>query len=179
MPDAAIPIRVLLVDDHTLFRQGLRTTLEAYPNIKIVGEASDGEEALSLAKNSQPSVILMDLNMPRMDGITTTRLIKAQNPEIVIVGLTSGLEEYQMYAMQKAGAFEVLAKDVGITEVYSAIQRGVAAVKPVLILQEPSNPENPPQKPEALTNLTLSDSLENKETTDMRAQISDDRPSDL
>lgn len=76
-----------------------------------------------------------------MNGITATRFIKAQDPEIVVVGISSGLEDYQIYAMQKAGAFAVLHKDVAVTDLYGAIQRGIAAVKPVLILEKPSNTE--------------------------------------
>ena len=121
-----------------MVRQGLRSALQAYPNIQVVGEAGDGEEALTSAAKHHPAVIVMDINMPKMDGITTTRLIKAQNPEIVVIGISTGLEDYQIYAMQKAGAFEVLHKDVAVTDLYSAIQRGIAAVKPVLILEEPS-----------------------------------------
>ena len=122
-----------------MFRQGLRSAFEAYPNIKVVGEASDGDEAITSAAKLQPAVIVMDINMPKMDGITTTRLIKAQNPEIVILGLSSGLKDYQVHAMHAAGAFEVLSKDLAVTELYSAIQRGVAAVKPILILEDPSS----------------------------------------
>ena len=69
-------IRVLLVEDHTLVRQGLRSALEAYPNIEVVGEASDGETAVLNAFKLQPTAIVMDINMPKMDGIAATRVIK-------------------------------------------------------------------------------------------------------
>jgi DNA-binding NarL/FixJ family response regulator len=139
---SSVPIRVLLVDDETLLRQGLRSALETYPNIQVVGEAKDGEEAILITGNLRPAVIVMDINMPKLDGIETTRLIKANNPEIVVVGFSSALQDSQAYAMQKAGAFEVYDKQMSVTELYSAIQRGVAAVKPVLILEEKSLKES-------------------------------------
>jgi DNA-binding NarL/FixJ family response regulator len=73
-------IRVLLVEDHTLVRQGLRSALEAYPNIEVVGEAADGEVAVLNALKLQPAAIVMDINMPGMDGIAATRVIKQQSP---------------------------------------------------------------------------------------------------
>lgn len=130
------PIRVLLVDDHTLVRQGLRSALDAYPNIDVVGEADDGEEAVEGAAKLQPAVVVMDINMSKMDGIAATRLIKTQHPEIVVVGLSVNAKDYHLVAMQQAGAFEVLMKDSAIDSLYRAIQRGVATVQPVLILEE-------------------------------------------
>ena len=131
-------IRVLLVDDHTIFRQALRTDLETFPNIQIVGEANDGEDAVVSAAQRQPTAVVMDINMPRMDGITATRLIKQQDPQIVVVGLSVDPKDYQVYAMQKAGAFKVLNKDCAVTEVYGALQEAVAAVRPILVIEEPS-----------------------------------------
>lgn len=137
-------IRVLLVDDHTLVRQGLRSALEAYPNIEVVGEAGDGEEAVASAAKLQPAVVVMDINMSKMDGIAATRLIKTQHPEIVVVGLSVNATQYYLDAMQKAGAFEVLSKDSAVDTLYGAIQRGVAAVQPVLILEETPTPKQAP-----------------------------------
>src|SRR5678809_1644993 len=97
-------IRVLLVDDHTLVRQGLRSALQAYPNIDVVGEAGDGEEAVASVAKLQPAVVVMDINMSKMDGIEATRLIKTQQPEIVVVGLSVNATNYYLDAMQKAGA---------------------------------------------------------------------------
>ena len=145
------PIQVLLVDDHTIVRQGLRSALQAYPNIEVVGEASNGEEAVVSAGKLQPSVIVMDINMPHMDGITATRLIKTQNPHIVVVGLSADAKDYQQYAMQKSGAFEVLAKDSTVDELFGAIQRAVAAVQPVVILEETPAPNASPATSEAST----------------------------
>jgi DNA-binding NarL/FixJ family response regulator/DNA-directed RNA polymerase specialized sigma24 family protein len=128
-------IRVLLVDDHTTFRQALRTELEAFDNIQIIGEASNGEDAVVSAAKLQPTVVVIDINMPKMDGITATRLIKAQNPEIVVVGFSVDAKDYQLYAMQKVGALTTLSKDTPVTELYGALQEAVAAVRPILVLE--------------------------------------------
>ena len=102
-----ISIRVLLVDDHAMVRHGLRCSLEAYPGIEVVGEASDGSEVLACIEKVQPTVVVMDIVMPKMDGIAATRLLKAQYPHIVVVGLTRELKDYTLYSMKKAGASEV------------------------------------------------------------------------
>jgi DNA-binding NarL/FixJ family response regulator/anti-sigma factor ChrR (cupin superfamily) len=128
-------IRVLLVDDHTTFRQAVRSELEAFANIQIIGEATDGEEAVISAAKLQPTAVVMDINMPKMDGITATRLIKAQNPAIVVVGFSVDAKDYQLYAMQKAGALKTLSKDTPVTELYGALQEAVAAVRPILVLE--------------------------------------------
>lgn len=130
----AVHIRVLLADDQPMVRQALRSALQDYPNIEVVGEASDGDEAVAAASKLQPSVIVMDISMSKMDGITATRLIKTQHPHIGVVGLSVHLQDYQLEAMQQAGAFEVLSKDNAVTELYSAVQRAIASTQPVLIL---------------------------------------------
>lgn len=117
-------IRVLLVDDLINVRQALRSTLEAYPNIEVVGEASDGEEAIVRVEDLQPAVVIMDIYMGRMDGITATRLIKAKYPQIAVIGLTIEQKDFQLYAMHRAGAIEVLGKDKA-AELPDAIQRAV------------------------------------------------------
>lgn len=129
-------IQVLLVDDRAAVLLEVRSLLGSYPNISIVGEATDGEEALLKAGQLQPTVVVMDINMPKMDGFTATRLIKAQNPEIVIIGLSCEATDSQRYAMQKAGASEVLEKGQAVNDLYPAIQRAVAAIQPILVLQE-------------------------------------------
>lgn len=130
----ALHIRVLLADDQPMVRQALRSALQDYPNIEVVGEASDGDEAVAAASKLQPSVIVMDISMSKMDGITATRLIKAQHPQIGVVGLSVHLQDYQLEAMQQAGAFEVLSKDNAVTELYSAVQRAIASLQPIFIL---------------------------------------------
>jgi DNA-binding NarL/FixJ family response regulator len=133
---AAQKIRVLIVDDHTMVRQGLRAVLQSYPNIEVVGEASNGEEAVSSVEKLQPAVIVMDIGMPSLDGVGATRLIKMQHPQIAVVGLSVNAPSFHVDAMLKAGAFEVLTKEKAVDELYSAIQRAIAAVQPILILDE-------------------------------------------
>ena len=116
-------IRVLLVDDHATVRQGLRCTLEAYSSIEVVGEAGDGSEVLACIEKLQPTVVVMDIVMPKLDGIAATRLIKAQYPQVV--GLTREPKDYTLYSMKKAGAFEVVDKKNTVVELYDAIQRAL------------------------------------------------------
>ena len=131
-------IRVLLVDDHTMVREGLRSVLDSYPNIEIVGQAGDGEQAIQMAAKLQPSVVLMDINLPKMDGITATRYIKTNHPHIAVIGFSMTVHSYSEYAMLKAGAFEVLPKDKAVHDLYGAIQRAVASIQPVVILKDPA-----------------------------------------
>ena len=129
----AVHIRALLADDQEMVRQALRRALQDYPNIEVVGEASNGEEAVTAASKLLPSVIVMDISMSQMDGITATRLIKTQHPQIAVIGLSVHREAHQIQAMQNAGAFEVLPKDSAVTVLYSAIQRAIASIQPILI----------------------------------------------
>jgi DNA-binding NarL/FixJ family response regulator len=135
MPTAK-KIRVLLVDDHTMVRQGLRAVLQSYPNIQVVGEGGTGEEAVLAVGKIQPDIIVMDIGMPTLDGIEATRLIRTQYPQIAVVGLSVNAPSYQVDAMLKAGAFEVLTKEKAVDELYSAIQKAIAAIQPIVILQE-------------------------------------------
>jgi DNA-binding NarL/FixJ family response regulator len=114
----------------------MRSALEAYPNIQVVREVNDGDEAVEATSKLLPTVVLMDVNMNKMDGITATRLIKEKHPEIIVIGLTACPKDYQLYAMRKAGAFEVLSKDNAVYELYGSIQRAVAAIKPIFVLKE-------------------------------------------
>ncbi len=147
-------IRVLLVDDHARFRQTLRTDLETFPNIDIVGEVTNGEDAVVSAATLHPTVVIMDINMPRMDGITATRFIKAQNPEIAVVGFTVDAKDYQVYAMQKAGASKIISKGIPVTELYAALQEAVAAVRPILVVEEDPiegmTIQDPEQRPDSV-----------------------------
>jgi DNA-binding NarL/FixJ family response regulator len=143
----AKPIRVLLVDDHTMVRQGLRSALQPYRNIRnieIIGEADDGERAMVSAAKLQPDVVAMDVSLPKVDGITATRLIKAQYPHMVVIGLSAEPQDYEVHAMKTAGAIELLRKSNAIIELYAAIQTAVAAVNPVAILEETAAPMQAP-----------------------------------
>jgi len=121
-------IRVLLVDDHAMVRQGLRCALEVYPTIEVVGEADDGDQAVKCVAKLQPTVVVMDIVMPKMDGIAATRLIKSQYPQTAVVGLTRDLKDYTVYVVKKAGAFDVVDKKDAVVELYDAIQRALAGI---------------------------------------------------
>src|SRR5262245_16147415 len=116
-------IRVLLVDDHSTVRQTLRSVLRPYPNIEVVGEASDGEEAIARVDHLQPAVVVMDLYMGRMDGITATKLIREHYPQVAVIGLTIEQKDFQLFALHKAGAVEIIGKQDAIAELPGAIQR--------------------------------------------------------
>jgi two-component system, chemotaxis family, CheB/CheR fusion protein len=108
--DAVKRIRILLVDDHLIMRQGLAALLHMDPDFEIVGEASDGESAMSLVRELKPDVVLMDIGMPRMDGVQATRIIHKEFPEIRIIGLSMFQEGEQQAAMREAGAVDYLTK---------------------------------------------------------------------
>jgi DNA-binding NarL/FixJ family response regulator len=116
-------IRVLLVEDQILVRQSLRAVLQGYPNLEVIAEAGDGEEALHYVEKLKPDVVLMDINMPKMDGVAATRLIKSEFPDVAVVGITITAEGYQQAAMRRAGAYEVLSKTkTGLQHLYATIQ---------------------------------------------------------
>jgi DNA-binding NarL/FixJ family response regulator len=96
----------------------------------------------------------MDVNMQKMDGVTAARLIRAQYPEVAILGLSAKAKHYDIYAMQRAGAFEVLSKEQSVHELYSAIQRAVAAVQPVLIMEETPQQAFAESEPSEISELT-------------------------
>jgi DNA-binding NarL/FixJ family response regulator len=121
-----LPIRLLITDDHDVVRQGLRFYLRRDPEIEIVGEAADGEEAVEMARSHTPDVVLMDLLMPRMDGIEATERIRAELPEVEVVALTSVLEDAAVTGAIRAGAIGYLLKDTKAEELSAAI-KGAAA----------------------------------------------------
>lgn len=115
-------IRVLLVDDHAVVRSGLRAFLELLPDMEIVGEAGDGSEALAVARRVAPDVVLMDLLMPRVDGITAIGRFRDELPETEVVAMTSFIEEEKVTAALEAGAAGYLLKDASADEVAAAIR---------------------------------------------------------
>ena len=123
------PIRVLLVDDDVRVRQTLSSILQAYSNIEVVGEASDGDEAYTSVGNLRPAVVVMDISMKKMDGVTAARLIKARYPDVQVVGCSAHTQEFNIYAMKRVCAFEaLLKKEDATTDLYPAIQRVMGSV---------------------------------------------------
>jgi NarL family two-component system response regulator LiaR len=119
-------IRVMLVDDHNVVRSGLATFLRVYDDLELAGEAKDGEEALILCQQKRPDVILMDLIMPKMDGISATRAILEHYPDIKIIAMTSFDEEDLVQGVLAAGAISYLLKNVSSDELAEAIRAAVA-----------------------------------------------------
>jgi NarL family two-component system response regulator LiaR len=116
------PIRVMLVDDHTMVRRGLATFLEVFDDLELAGEAADGEEAIELCGRLLPDVVLMDLAMPEMDGVTATRVIRQRFPEVQVIALTSFKEAELIQNALQAGAIGYLLKDVTADELDQAIR---------------------------------------------------------
>lgn len=115
-------IHILIVDDHTVVRDGLRALISAEPGMVVSGAAADGNEAVRLAMELNPDVILLDLVMPRMDGVEATRLIRSQNPQARILVLTSFAEDHQVFSAIKAGAMGYLMKDTSSEDLLQAIR---------------------------------------------------------
>jgi DNA-binding NarL/FixJ family response regulator len=116
-------ITVTLVDDHAMVRQGLRSILGAYPDIVVIGEACNGEEAVTAVHNLSPAVVLMDINMPHMRGIEATRRIIARNPKTVVVGLSVNTDSDTRAAMLAAGAVTLITKEAAVDRLYMAIEK--------------------------------------------------------
>lgn len=144
------PIRVLITDDHFIVRQGLRLILETVEDVEVVGEAGDGAECLRLVPGLTPDVVLMDLQMPGMDGLTALGYLRREHPQIAIVILTTFNEDEMMLKGLQAGARGYLLKDTDretLLDTISAAAKGETLLKPeilgrVLALQQPT--EKPP-----------------------------------
>ena len=122
MTPSPAPIRVLLVDDHAMVRRGMRDFLALHDDLEIVGEAADGAEAIERAAALRPDVVVMDLLMPGVDGIDATARIKAADPHVEIVAITSFIEEARIVAALEAGAAGFLLKDAEADELAAAIR---------------------------------------------------------
>jgi DNA-binding NarL/FixJ family response regulator len=122
MSPRTTPIRVLLVDDHAMVRRGMRDFLSLHDDLEIVGEAADGAAAIDQAAALRPDVVVMDLLMPEVDGIDATARIKAANPDVEIVAITSFVEEARIVAALEAGASGFLLKDAEADELAAAIR---------------------------------------------------------
>jgi DNA-binding NarL/FixJ family response regulator len=120
------PVRVVLADDQRLVRESLATLLGLLDGIELVASAADGEEAIALAAEHRPQVVLMDLKMPRLDGIAATRRLRAEQPDVRVIALTTFADDQSVLGALRAGARGYLTKDAGGEDIRSAII-GVAA----------------------------------------------------
>lgn len=152
-------MKILIADDHALFRDSLRSLLEAH-GLSVVGEARNGREAYELARQLKPDVVLMDLSMPELDGLSATRLLSADLPEVKVVVLTASDEDAKLFEAIKSGAQGYLLKNLESEEFFSLLERvgnGEPALTPNLarkLLQEFARPvktPEPSQDPDALT----------------------------
>ena len=142
-------IRVLLVDDHAVVRQGLRMFLGLDPDLQIIGEATNGLEAIELSRQLRPDIILMDLLMPIMDGLTAIQKIKKAQPEVEIIALTSVIEDDRVFNAIHAGAMGYLLKDTQASELVQRIKaanRGEVQLHPEAakrLIREVRSPDSP------------------------------------
>jgi DNA-binding NarL/FixJ family response regulator len=127
------PVRVLLVDDQSLFREALATLLSVRDEVEVVGEAANGAEAVECAARLRPDVVLMDLRMPELDGIAATRRLRAQQPDVRVIALTTFDTDEEVFAALRAGAVGYLLKDVSsarLVEAVLAAARGESVLQP-------------------------------------------------
>ena len=152
-------MKILIADDHALFRDSLRSLLEAH-GLEVVGEARNGREAVDLARKLKPEVVLMDLSMPELDGLSATRLISADQPEVKVVVLTASDEDSKLFEAIKSGAQGYLLKNLESEDFFGLLEgvnRGEPALTPALarkLLQEfarPAQPQATQHDPDALT----------------------------
>jgi DNA-binding NarL/FixJ family response regulator len=144
-----MPIRILLVDDHSVVRKGLRMFLSLDPELEVVGEARDGAEAVRMAHELTPDVVLMDLLMPVMDGIQATAAIRRELPDTEVLALTSVLEDSAVVGAVRAGAIGYILKDTEADELRRAIKAAAAGQVQLApqaaerLLREVRTPESP------------------------------------
>ena len=142
-------ISVLITDDHKVVRQGLKMVLDLDPELEVVGEAENGEEAARLALTLEPDVVVMDLVMPVMDGVEATRVIRRELPDTQVVALTSVLEDASVTGAVRAGAIGYLLKNTGSDELCRAVKaaaEGMVQLAPeaaVRLMREVSAPKDP------------------------------------
>jgi NarL family two-component system response regulator LiaR len=157
MTDAVETIRILIADDHPLVRQGLRTLIATEPGMELVGEAEDGVEAVIKARSLHPDVILMNIIMPRKNGLEAIDEIKGENPDARILVLTSFGEDDKVFPAIKAGALGYLLKDSSHQELLKAIRqvyRGESSLHPTIarkLIREIGQPSDRPRAEEPLT----------------------------
>lgn len=150
-------ITILMADDHAIVRQGLRALIDTEPGMMLVDEAKDGVEATLKARQHQPDVILLDMVMPRQDGLETIKQIKAERPDACILVLTSFAEDEKVFPAIKAGALGYILKDSSPDQLLQAIRdvyRGESSLHPTIarkLIMELNQPPNQPLTDEPLT----------------------------
>ncbi len=152
--NTSAPIRVMLVDDHTMVRRGLATFLQVFDDLELAGEAADGGEAIQLCARLLPDVVLMDLSMPDVDGVTATRVICQRFPKVQVLALTSFTEEELIQNALQAGAIGYLLKDVTANELAQAIRAahsGQATLSPAAVQAMVHGATQPPTPGHDLT----------------------------
>jgi NarL family two-component system response regulator LiaR len=155
------PLTVLLVDDHAIVRKGIKALLATVPDIQIIGEAEDGVQAVELAQDLNPDVVLMDLEMPTMDGIEATQKLAESRPGMRILVLTSFATDDKVFPAIKAGAQGYLLKDSGPDELVESLRKvgaGESSLHPAIakkLLQELSRPGEGPPTEDPLTEREL------------------------
>jgi NarL family two-component system response regulator LiaR len=143
------PIRIVIVDDHAMLRKGLAVFLNSYADLRLVGEAANGKEGLALCADKQPDIVLMDLMMPIMDGITATRHIRHEFPDIQVIALTSFGEERLIKDVLEAGAISYLFKKTSADDLAKAIRAagdGISTYAPEvtdILIQSLNKPKSP------------------------------------
>jgi|SRR5687768_11090712 DNA-binding NarL/FixJ family response regulator len=120
--------RVLLVDDESLVRRVLRQILASYQDVEVVGEAANGQEAISAVERLQPDVVVMDIRMPAFDGIAAARVIREKYRHVKIIGLSEYAQSYNIDAMERAGALGVYLKSMALEDLYPAIKAAHPAI---------------------------------------------------
>ncbi|MEO8287480.1 MAG: response regulator transcription factor [Chloroflexota bacterium] len=164
-------IRVLVADDHSVVRKGLRSFLGLHAELEIVGEAADGQEAVRMAHELLPDVVLMDLKMPKMDGITAIGIIRKELPDVEVIALTSVLEDAAVIGAIRAGAIGYMLKDTEADELCTAIVAAAAGqvqLSPAAaarLMREVRAPESPESLTERETDVLrlLAQGSSNKE----------------
>lgn len=168
---AVMTIEILIVDDHSVVRQGLHMFLSLDPELEVIGEASNGSEGLQLARELRPHVVLMDLLMPVMDGVAATAAIRRELPEVEVIALTSVLDDTSVFGAIRAGAIGYLLKDTEAEELCRAIKSAAAgqvqlspqaAARLIREVRVPKSPETLTQREIEVLRL-LAHGLANKE----------------
>ena len=157
MTETSKAIRIVIADDHAIVREGVSSLVAVRPDIEIVGEAEDGAQAVQLVRDLQPDVIVLDLMMPRMDGIAAIDEIKRDNPDARILVLTSFAEEEKVFTAIKAGALGYLLKDsspLALIQAIYDVHRGDSSLHPTIarkLIREINQPSDLPPTDDPLT----------------------------